>query len=43
MRPGEQEQSQPLRVNGRSDAPMVRFNVALLPDTRNRHDASMGY
>lgn len=43
MRPGEQEQSQPLRVNGRSDAPVVRFNVALLPDTRNRHDASMGY
>lgn len=43
MRPGRQDQSQPLRVDSPSDAPALRFSVALLPDMRSRHDASMGY
>jgi plastocyanin len=43
MRPGRQDQSQPLRVNSPADAPSLRFSLALLPDMRSRRDAPMGY
>lgn len=43
MRPGRRDQSQPLRVTSASDAPALHFSLTLLPDMRNRHDASMAY